>query len=300
MTRAARTARLSIASNALLIVLKLAVGLISGSVSVLSEATHSLMDLIAAVVTFLSIRIAQRPADKEHPYGHGKVENVSGVFEALLILVAACLIISEGVKKLITGEPAQRLELGFGIMVISGILNIVVARVMYRVAGEERSVALEADALHHKTDVYSSLGVAAGLLVIVGLQGLFHVTWASYLDPIVAIAIAVLILKESWTMLSKAFGPLLDAGLSPTEVAAIERTVRSHPDVGIHSLRTRSAGGKKYINFHLTVPEAMSVRDSHDLCDHLEADLKQLLPKASVLIHVEPGKPRREKATHRQ
>ena len=290
MSRAARSARLSILSNAFLIAMKLVVGLISGSVSVLSEATHSLMDLVAAIMAFFSIRLAQRPADKDHPYGHGKIENVSGVLEALLIFAAACLIIYESIVKLLHGEPIERLELGFVVMLISGVVNAVVARRLYRVATEERSVALEADALHHKTDVYSSLGVAAGLLVIVGLQRLFGFAWASYLDPIVAIAIALLILKESWGMLFKAFGPLLDSSISPHEIAAIERTVKAHPDVGIHSLRTRSSGGRKYIDFHLTVPESMSVRESHDLCDHLERDLKELLPKSSVLIHVEPDR----------
>ncbi len=290
MTRAARTARLSIVSNTCLIAMKLVIGFVTGSVSVLSEAIHSLMDLAAAFMAFFSIRMANRPADKDHPYGHGKIENVSGVLEAALIFVAACLIIYEAVIKIIHAEPIERLELGFGVMLASGIVNIIVSRILYKVAAEERSVALEADALHLKTDVYSSLGVAAGLLVIVVLQRLFHFPWASYLDPIVAMGIALFILKESWEMLRKAFGPLLDSSISPQEVAEIEKLVKAHPGVGLHSLRTRSSGGKKYIDFHLTVPETMSVKDSHDLCDHLEQDLKELFHEANILIHVEPGK----------
>jgi cation diffusion facilitator family transporter len=288
MNRAARMARLSILSNSSLIAMKLIIGLLSGSISVLSEALHSFIDLAAALMAFFSIRLAQRPADKQHPYGHGKVENVSGVLEAVLVFAAAALIIYESVKKLIHYEPIQRLELGFIVMLVSGAVNIIVSRILYRVASEEHSVALEADALHLKTDVYSSFGVAGGLLMIVVLERFAGLAWASYLDPVVAIVIALVILKESWAMLTKAFGPLLDTSLSPQEISEIERCVRRHPDVGLHSLRTRSAGGKRHIDFHLTVSEAASVREAHELCDVIERDIKRLLPNTSVLIHVEP------------
>jgi len=297
VNRAARTARLSILSNTILIAMKLAVGLASGSVSIISEAIHSFMDLFAAVMAFFSIRLARRPADERHPYGHEKIENVSGVVEAILIFAAVCLIVTEAVRRLLHNEPVQRLELGLLVMVASGLVNAVVSRKLYRVAAEERSVALEADALHLKTDVYSSLGVAAGLLVIVALERLAGISWASYLDPIVAIAIAIVILKESWSMLRKAFGPLVDTSLAPQEVAAIEACVKGYHDVGIHSLRTRSAGGKKHIDFHLSVSESISVRQSHDICDAIERDLKRLIPNASVLIHVEPRPSGREKAS---
>jgi cation diffusion facilitator family transporter len=289
MNRAARNACLSILSNSILIVLKLVVGFVSGSVSIISEAIHSLMDLAAAIMAFFSIRIAQRPADPEHPYGHEKVENVSGVVEAVLIFVAAALIIFEAVKKLISREPIQHLELGVAVMLVSGIVNIVVSRRLYKVAGEEHSIALEADALHLKTDVYSSLGVATGLLIIVLLERVFGFKWAYYLDPVVAIAIAALILRESWSMLRKAFGPLLDTSISPEELAAIEQSVARHPNMKAHSVRTRRAGGKKHIDFHLSVPESMSVKESHGLCDLIENDLEKMLTNTSVLIHIEPA-----------
>jgi hypothetical protein len=190
MNRAARMARLSILSNTLLILMKLVVGILSGAVSIISEAIHSLMDLAAAIMAFFSIRIAQRPADTEHPYGHEKVENVSGVVEAILIFVAATLIIVEAVKKLLHHEPVAHLELGVAVMLVSGIVNVIVSRILYRVSRQEQSIALEADALHLKTDVYSSVGVAAGLLLIVVLTRVFKLSWAYYLDPVVAIAIA--------------------------------------------------------------------------------------------------------------
>jgi cation diffusion facilitator family transporter len=288
MNRAARMARLSILSNTVLILLKLAVGILSGAVSIISEAIHSLMDLAAALMAFFSIRIAQRPADTGHPYGHEKVENVSGVIEAILIFVAAALIIVEAVQKLIHRQSIEHLELGVAVMLVSGIVNTVVSRVLYRVAHQEQSVALEADALHLKTDVYSSLGVAGGLLIIVLLTRAFHLSWAYYLDPVVAIVIALLILFESWKMLRKAFGPLLDTSISPEELAAVESSVALHPETSLHSVRTRRAGGKKHIDFHLTVPAEMSVQESHDLCDVIERDLEKRLSNTSVLIHIEP------------
>ncbi len=288
MNRAARTARLSILSNTLLIALKLLVGILSGAVSIISEAIHSLVDLAAAIMAFFSIRIAQRPADQEHPYGHEKVENVSGVIESILIFVAAALIIVEAVRKLLHHEPVEHLELGVAVMLVSGIVNIVVSRILYRVARQEQSVALEADALHLKTDVYSSVGVAGGLLVILVLARVFGLSWAYYLDPAVASAIALMILVEAWKMLRKAFAPLLDASISAEELGAIERSVSRHPHTGIHSVRTRRAGGKKHIDFHLTVPAGMSVKDSHALCDIIEKELETKLSNTSILIHIEP------------
>lgn len=287
-------ARLSILSNTALIAMKLAVGIVSGAVSIISEAIHSLIDLAAAVMAFFSIRIAQRPADSEHPYGHEKVENISGVIEAALIFVAAALIVVEAVKKLISGEPVQHLELGIAVMLVSGIVNIVVSRILYRVAHQEQSIALEADALHLKTDVYSSIGVAAGLLLIVVLTRAFHVPWAAALDPVVAIGIAVFILVESARMLRKAFSPLLDASISAQEREIIESSVARHAHVQLHSLRTRRAGGKKHIDFHLSLPSLMSVQDSHDLCDAIEQDLERRLTNTSVVIHIEPGPDRRD------
>ena len=157
--------------------------------SVCGTRFHSTMDLAAAIIAYFSIRMAQRPADREHSFGHEKIENVSGVIEAGLVFVAAMAIIFESVKKLIEYGPVTQLGLGVAVMLVSGFVNILVSRRLYRVARAEKSVALEADALHLKTDVYSSLGVASGLLVIIAMQRVFHVAWptAFNLDPIVAI-----------------------------------------------------------------------------------------------------------------
>jgi cation diffusion facilitator family transporter len=289
MNRAAGTARLSILSNSFLILMKLVVGALSGSVSIISEAIHSLMDLVAAIMAFFSIRIAARPADADHPYGHGKVENVSGVIEAALIVVAAGLIIMESIRKLFTGWTIEHLELCVGVMAASGAVNLLVSRRLYRVAHEEQSVALEADALHLKTDVYTSFGVGGGLLVILLIQRLFHAPWVAVLDPVVAMVIAAFIVREAWKMLRSAFAPLVDSSIPPAELALLQKRVEMYPQVRIHAVRTRRSGKTRYIDFHLVVPETMSVKAAHELCDEIERELAKELPNTSVLIHVEPS-----------
>ena len=288
MTRAASTARLSILSNSLLIAMKLVVGIIGGSVSIISEAIHSLMDLAAAVMASFAIRVAGKPADEEHPYGHGKVENVSGALEAILIFVAAILIVVEASKKLLSHEGVAHVGLGILVMLASGIVNFFVSRRLYKVAREEESVALEADALHLKTDVYSALGVGAGLALLELARSVFKAPWANMLDPIIAIAIAILILREAWAMLAKAFEPLIDASLSAQELALIQDRVMRHRGLAAHSVRSRRAGRTKYVDFHLEVPPDMKVADAHALCDALEEEIESELRNADITIHVEP------------
>jgi cation diffusion facilitator family transporter len=288
MTRAAKSAGLSIASNALLIAMKLAVGIASGAVSIISEAIHSLMDLAAAVMAAFSIRVAAKPADEEHPYGHGKVENVSGVVEALLIFVATVIIVVEAVKKLLSREGVAHIELGIVVMLVSSAVNFFVSRQLYKVAREEESVALEADALHLKTDVYSALGVAGGLILLEVARSAFKAPWAFIFDPIIAIVVAVVILYEAWGMLRKAFEPLVDSSLSDAELALIQDRVTRHPGFSAHSLRSRKAGKTKYIDFHLEVPPEMSVAQAHAYCDELEAEIEGELRNTDVTIHVEP------------
>jgi cation diffusion facilitator family transporter len=181
MNEKIRTARLSIFSNCTLIVMKLLAGIFSGSVSIISEAIHSGMDLLASVIAFLSVKMSDTPPDKEHPYGHGKVENISGVIEAVLIFIAAGWIIYEAIHKIILPAPIENIEIGAAVMAVSGFINFLVSRRLYKVAKKTDSIALEADALHLKTDVYTSVGVAAGLLLI-------WITGWKFLDPIVIAA----------------------------------------------------------------------------------------------------------------
>jgi len=274
-------ARLSIVSNTLLILMKLAVGIISGSVSILSEAIHSSMDLIAAIIAFFSVRVSDNPPDSRHPYGHGKIENISGVIEALLIFVAAIWIIIEAVKKLL-GEKIELDSIAMGsiVMLISAIVNTIVSRKLYKVARATNSMALEADALHLKTDVYTSLGVSAGL-------GLILITGINWLDPVIAILVALFIINESYHLLSRAFTPLLDTAWNTDEIEDLEKRL-NQMEVSYHDLRTRVAGNYRFIDIHIQIPEDVSVGSAHKYCDKIESELTGVYDNVTVTIHVEP------------
>ena len=279
-------AGLSVLSNTILIILKLVAGILSGSVSIIAEAIHSANDLIAAIIAFISIRMANRPADKEHPYGHGKIENISGTIEAILIFFAAGFIIYEAIDKIIRGVEVEQLWLGIGIMAASAGVNLFVSRHLLRIAKRDDSIALEADGRHLTVDVFTSAGVALGLLVV-------ELTGLHILDPIIAIAVALLILKMAYNLTKKAFPPLIDKKLPEDEERIVEMSVEEHVGplgeaVGFHELRTRKSGSERYVELHLVMASDGSIEQAHSLCDHLEEDIMSKLPNAHVTIHVEP------------
>jgi cation diffusion facilitator family transporter len=287
MNQKTATARLSILSNSFLIIIKFVTGILTGSVSIISEAIHSLFDLVAAVIAFLSVRISDTPPDDDHPYGHGKIEGISGMIEAILIFVAAGFIIYEAVMKMLSGTEIAFPIAGVVVMAVSAVVNTFVSRRLYKVAKEcGGSLALEADALHLKTDVYTSLGVAAGLLLL-------WITDIHLLDPLVAIAVACLILYESYEMLMKSVSPLVDRRLSDGEIASIHEAIQRHKDscIGFHEMRTRNAGNARYVDLHLELPKYLTVEESHRICDEIETEIAGKLPKTEVTIHVEPCTP---------
>ena len=276
-------AGLSVLSNTLLILLKLVAGILTGSVSIIAEAIHSGIDLLAALIAFVSLRIAGRPADREHPFGHGKVENVSGTIEAVLIFVAAIFIIYQAINRIIAGASVEYLSIGIAVMAISVVVNIIVSRHLLRIARDADSIALEADARHLTADVYTSLGVMAGLVVV-------QVTGLNILDPIIAIGVSIFILRAAYNLTRRAFPPLIDIRLPEDEEALIEATISEHMGelVGFHELRTRKAGSERYIELHVTMARDASIERAHSLCDHLEEDIRSRLPNTHVTIHVEP------------
>ena len=280
MNEKMKTARLSIISNTSLIVMKLLAGLFSGSVSIISEAIHSGMDLLAAVIAFFSVKMSDTPPDEKHPYGHGKFENVSGVIEAVLIFIAAAWIIYEAIHKIIKPNAIENIEIGASVMAVSAIVNFFVSRKLYKVAKKTESIALEADALHLKTDVYTSIGVAVGLLLI------WLTDW-HFLDPIVAISVAMLILKESYALLRNAYSPLLDSSLSTDETFVITEVMNKR-GLCFHNLRTRKSGQYRFADLHLEMPESMSLKDVHRICDEIEDEIKGKISNIEVQIHVEP------------
>lgn len=282
MLNKSNVALLSVTSNSLLVALKIVAGIASGSVSILSEAIHSVMDLLAAIVAFAAVRLSARPADTNHPYGHEKYENVSGVIEGMLILAAAGWIIYESILKLIHPHEVSALPLALGVMFLSSVVNLIVSTLLYRVARESESVALEADALHLRADVITSAGVGAGLLAL-------WLTGWTLLDPLAAILVALFIIKEAVELIRKAFAPLLDGSLSPADMHKVEQVLArfSGEYLSLHDLRTRQAGHIRHIDLHLLLPREIHLHEAHALCDRIEAAMQSELPEASILIHPE-------------
>jgi len=285
-----QVASLSVASNTILTLTKVVIGLASGSVSILSEGIHSGLDLLAAFIALFAVRESGKPADSGHAYGHGKIENVSGTIEAILIFFAALMIIIEAIQKvreIVGGESAIVGDLGLGlgmlIMGVSGIMNMIVSSRLMRVAKRTDSVALEADALHLKTDVYTSVGVFIGLLLI-------KITGWAILDPIIALGVALMIIKASFELTKKAFSPLVDVSLPDEERKIIAEVLLLHAEefVEFHELRTRKAGAERHVDLHLVVAKYTSVVDVHELCDLIEQEINLRLQGTYVLIHAEP------------
>lgn len=288
--RKVRVALLSVLSNTTLVILKVIVGLMIGSVSILSEAIHSGVDLLAAVIALFSVKTSSLPPDKNHPFGHGKIENISGTIEALLIFLAAGWIIFEAIKKLMQPTPLETLGWGVGVMLVSCLVNLAVSQRLFKVGKETDSVALEADAWHLRTDVYTSAGVM-GSLALIGVGELFFPEYPlNWLDPVAAIAVALLIIKAAYELTVKSGRDLLDAGLPAEEESLVGGIIRHYQsDVhGFHDLRTRKAGGFRFVEFHMKVNPQMTVEESHRITDAITARIEAKFPRTRVTIHTEP------------
>ncbi len=278
-------AKLSIYSNTFLLFVKLVAGTFMGSISVLSEALHSGIDLLAAIIANYSVKKAGKPADDIHKFGHGKFENVSGTVEAILIFVAAIIILYKAGEKILKPEEIELGFVGAGIVImgISTVVNFYVSRKIMKVARKAESIALEADAYHLTTDVYTSIGVFIGLILI-------QITKNPIFDPILAILVALIILKASYDLTKRSVSGIMDVKLSDKEENIIKSIIAEHYSeyAEYHDLRTRMSGAERYVDLHLVVPKNQPVADAHEFCDHLEADIKEKIPNLSILIHVEP------------
>lgn len=283
MDEKAKVALLSISSNSFLTLGKLVVGLSMGSVSVISEAVHSGLDLVAAIIAFFAVRTSAKPADERHNYGHGKFENLSSIIEAILILIAGLMIIDRAIPKLKEGGEIESLGLGAGVMGISVLVNLLVSRKLLKTARKTDSAALAADGWHLMTDVYTSLGVFAGL-------GAIYLTGLTILDPIIAIGVALLIFRAAFNLIRESVRSILDVNLPQAEENLIQGILHSYGDeyIEFHDLRTRKAGSDRYIDLHLVVPKYKDIDAVHSLCDRIEDDLRVQLPGVQVLIHTEP------------
>lgn len=273
----------SVFSNTFLVIAKLIVGLAIGSVSVISEAIHSGNDLLASFIALFAVKTSSKPPDDDHPFGHGKIENISGTIEAILIFLAAVMIIKEAADKLIYGGEMMTPGWGIAVMGLSAAMNLAVSTYLMKIAKQEGSIALEADAMHLRTDVYTSAGVFAGLILI-------QITGWMIIDPIAAILVACLIIKAAYELTRKAFRPLMDTALSTNEIAKVKAAMDTFNEsyISYHDLRTRRAGRECHIDFHLVTSPDMSVQEVHDLCDQMESRINDDIPYCNVLIHVEP------------
>lgn len=283
MDKKVKLARLSIASNSGLTVLKLAVGLHMGSVSVISEAFHSGIDLMASVIAYLSIQKSMKPADREHPYGHGKFENVGSIVEAVLIIIIAVIIIAKAVPRFYEPSEIHSLGMGTAVMAVSVVVNVLVSGRLMKVARETGSPALEADAWHLRADVYTSLAILAGLVAI-------KVTGLMILDPLIAVGVSIFILKAGFDLVRKSFRVIVDEGLSEEEIKIIGEALeeRSVHFLNYHELRTRKAGSQRFIDVHLVFPGDLPIKVIYDTCRELECKIAGRLSEADVVIKVEP------------
>ena len=283
-----RAAQLSVISNALLVCLKLFIGLKIGSVGVLSEAVHSATDLAAALIAFFAVRSADAPPDARHPYGHGKMESLSGVAEALLIIGAGVYIIVEAIRALLISHEAAKVGWGIAVMLLSAVVNIAVAQYLFRVARETDSPALEADAHHLSVDVWTSAGVIIGLTLV-------HFTGNPMFDPIVALIVAAFVLQTGGRIMIQSFALLLDERLPPVEIRQIENIMAQNPQVlSWHRLRTRRAGSQRHVDVHIQVDDEMSLREAHRLTEDLEDEMRATLANMHIVIHTEPYEEERD------
>ncbi|NPU84644.1 MAG: cation transporter [Syntrophaceae bacterium] len=285
-----RVALLSVASNSILVVMKLVIGLMIGSVSIISEAIHSGVDWLAAVIALFSVKTSSLPADSRHPFGHGKIENISGTIEAVLIFVAAGWIIFEAVKKILHPEPIEDIGWGVGVMLLSACANIVVSEKLFKVGRKTDSIALQADAWHLRTDVYTSAGVMASLALIWLASWIFPDMNLNWLDPAAAIGVALLIIKAAYDLTMQSARDLLDVNLPREEEDWIRRRILEQRPVvhGFHHLRTRKSGHFRFVEFHLQMDPHMSVESSHKITEDLSNLIERQYPETSVTIHVEP------------
>jgi len=263
--------------------LKMLAWWITGSVALLSDGLESTVNVVAAFIAFFVIRYAQKPADHDHPFGHHKAEYLSAVTEGALIVVAALLIVNEAIGHLFDPQMLDAPALGLAINFVAGVINAVWAQILIRTGHKYRSAALTADGHHIMSDVFTSVGVLIGLLLALA-------TGYAIFDPVLAILVAVNILYQGWKVISNSIGGLMDQAVTSEEEEAIKQAIATHAagSIGVHDLKTRRAGAVTFVDFHLVVPAAMSVRQAHDICDRLEDAIRAAHRGSSIAIHVEP------------
>lgn len=278
-----RFAWLSIAAAIATISLKVAAWWMTGSVGLLSDALESIVNLVAAAMTLWMLALASRPPDHLHAYGYSKAEFLASGFEGMMILAAALAIAWAAADRLMHPQPIERVGAGLVMSVLASAINFAVARVLLAASRRYRSIALEADAHHLMTDVWTSVGVVAAV-------GAVAATGAQWLDPLIAIAVAVNIVATGFLLMRRSALGLLDRALPPERQARIDAVLDRHRADGVdfHALRTRDAGGRSFVSVHVLVPGQWTVQRGHDLVETIESEVREALPDAAVFTHLEP------------
>ena len=274
---------LSIAAAVTTISLKMLAYAVTGSVGLLSDAAESVVNLVAAIVALVALRVAALPADHNHHFGHGKAEYFSAAIEGLMIFVAAAVIVVTAVQRLIHPQPLEQVGIGLAIVAIATLVNLAVGLLLIRVGTEHRSITLEADGRHLMTDVWTSVGVMIGV-AMVALTG-----WLR-LDPLIALAVGVNILYTGSRLVMRSTAGLMDHALPAEDHDAIVAVLQrfTSDDVHFHALQTRESGHARFVSVHVLVPGAWTVQQGHDLLEDLEAALCDALPATDVHTHLEP------------
>jgi cation diffusion facilitator family transporter len=275
---------LSVATAVATLALKGIAAYITGSVGLYSDALESIVNLVAALLAVYAIRVATRPADEAFPHGYDKAEYFSSGFEGALILVAAFLMGFEAIRRLLAPAPLVEIELGLGISMVACAMNFVVSRALMQGAKKHESIALEADAHHLMTDVWTTIGVAIAVVLV-------RVTGWQWLDPVAALIVAANVVRIGVALVRRSSRGLLDAALPSQERAAVDamlEEVSAREGAQFHAVRTRQAGARRFIELHVVVPGRWSVQRGHDLCEKIEEGLRNLGPRTTVLTHLEP------------
>jgi len=275
---------LSVGAAALNFLIKLAAALVSGSVGLLSDALEAIVNLVAATIALIVLKIVERPPDVSHPFGHDKAEYFSSGIESTLIVIASLSILYTAVRRLLNPQPLEDAWLGLILATIAAVINLVVGQILIRAGKKNDSITLESNGRHLMTDVWTSVGVLVGV-------GLSVVTGRIMLDPLIAIIVGLKIGWDGLQIFGRSARGLMDSAIAPEEREAIETILRkSEIEEGVewHALRTRQSGSRRFVELHLLVPGNWRVQRSHDLAEHLEADIRSQIKYSTVLLHVEP------------
>jgi cation diffusion facilitator family transporter len=279
-----RYAWLSVAAALATITLKTLAWWLTGSVGLLSDALESIVNLAAALLALTMLRVAASPPDENHPYGFSKAEYFAAGIEGALIVLAAAGILASAIPRLIEPEPLQAPLLGLALSAAASGINLAVGMLLIRVGRRQHSIALEADGHHLMTDVWTSAGVIVGV-------ALAYLTGWLRLDPLVALAVAVHIVWIGLRLMRRSWKGLLDAAISPEDTGEVTRLFTEYSKrygVSFHALRTRQAGARRFISFHLLVPDAWTVARAHQLSEEIESRMRSTVPNAAVFVHLEP------------